>query len=420
MWLLNRKDGLDMKKVVVLIVSFVLVMVINAGFSDATNFSDVGTTHWALPFINTLKSLEIIAGYPDGSFKPQSNVKINEFIAMTVKSLGYRFESMSSDWSKPYVDKAIELKIIQDREFTDYNAQINREQMTSIIVNAAVLNEYRPSNTMDLYIRNETKDFYLVGDYYKQNVLDSYKFGIITGFSDKTFRPKSFSTRAEASAVLSKLLNKDQRKPFVKTDARYTMFPVSQFDEFHNEFTVDQPLYAPLFNGKPVNEIIDVAEILKESAKQVGKGYLYIGTTQLSDSVGVTGFQSLEMYNSVFELFGIERAVAYAERSDFGFTVHLNDLSSKYNPYSFHINKSMVRAGKDPFYSTYFYRAYEEQIRPIFQYLFGNEFDKAWTLLKTGLDDNSEVSRNQVTINGRFVDLVSSNDGVYLTISLIK
>ena len=409
-----------MKKVVVFMVSLMLVVIINAGFSDVSNFNDVGTTHWALPFINALKSSEIIAGYPDGSFKPQANVKINEFIAMTVKALGYRFESMSSDWSKPYVDKAIELKIIQDREFTDYNAQINREQMTSIIVNAAVLNEYRPSYTMDLYIRNETQDYHLVADYYKQNVLDSYKFGIITGFSDKTFRPKSFSTRAEASAVLSKLLNKDQRKPFVKTDARYTMFPVSQFDEFRNEFTVDQQLYAPLLNGKPVNEIIDVAEILKESAKQVGKGYLYIGTTQLSDSVGITGFQSVEMYNSVFELLGLEQAIAYATRSDVDFSIDLTNLSSQYKPYHFGLNKDQVRSKNDVLYSTYFYRHYEDQFKPIFQYLFGSEFDKAWALLKTGLDNSGDVTQIQVTINGRFVSLVSSYKGIDLTISLKK
>jgi hypothetical protein len=273
---------------------------------------------------------------------------------------------------------------------------------------------------MDLYIRNETKDFHLVGDYYKQNVIDSYKFGIITGFSDKTFRPKNFSTRAEASAVLYKLLNKDLRTPFVKTDARYTMFPVSQLDEFGNEFTVDQPFYAPLLNGKPVNEIIDVAEILKTVAKQQDKSYLYIGTTQLSQRIGISAMQSKEYYDTANALIGFERAIALAERTDFGFTVSFDDMSNKFNPYYLGMNKKHSHALNEPLFSTYFFRHYEAQLKPVFQYLFEDDFDTAWALFKTGLDDKTAGNKVQITLNGRFVSLVSSYDAINLTISLKK
>ncbi len=385
-----------------------------------SSFSDVKDGHWASVFIEKLNSTEIINGYPDGTFKPQANVKVNEFITMTIKALGYRFESMSSDWSKPYVDKAIELKIIQDKEFPNYNAQINREQMTSIVVNALSLSEYRPSSTMDLYIRNETTDYHLIGDYYKQNVLDSYKFGIVTGYSDKSFRPKGFSTRAEASAVLSKLLNKDLRTPFVKTDARYTMMSVSTLDEFGENLEIEQALYAPLLNGKPVNEIIDVAEILKTSAKQEGKGFLNVGSMQLSNGFGITGYQSKEYFAEILNYEGFERAMAYAQRADFNFYVRLDDLSNKFSPYHFGMNKKFSHAINDPLFSTYFFRTYEAQLKPIFQYLFGSDFDKAWSLLKSGLDDKSGGTTTQLTINGRFVSLVSSYDTINLTISLKK
>jgi len=409
-----------MKKILLTTLAAVLIFGANFGFSNTQDFKDVTSSYWAKSYIDALRSSEIINGYPDGTFKPQANVKVNEFITMTIKALGYRFESISSDWSKPYVDKAIELKIIQDKEFQNYNAQINREQMTSIVVNALSLSEYRPSSTMDLYIRNETTDYYLVGDYYKQNVLDSYKFGIVTGYSDKTFRPKGFSTRAEASAVLSKLLNKDLRTPFVKTDARYAMMSVSTLDEFGENLEIEQALYAPLLNGKPVNEIIDMAEIFKTSAKQEGKGFLTVGSMQLSNGFGITGYQSKEYYAEILNYEGFERAMAYAQRADFTFYVGLDDLSNKFNPYHLGLNKKFSHAINDPLFSTYFFRTYEAQLKPIFQYLFGSDFDRAWSILKTSLDHKGEPKMIEEILNNRVLNVSYTMESINLTISLKK
>lgn len=58
---------------------------------------------------------------------------------MAMKSLGYAFESKSSDWAKPYIDKAIELGVIEDKEFNSYTANITREQMASIAGNSIAI-----------------------------------------------------------------------------------------------------------------------------------------------------------------------------------------------------------------------------------------------------------------------------------------
>ena len=68
----------------------VCLLVTTYAFASTENFTDVSGNHWAHPFIDTLKSTDIISGYPDGTFKPNANVRIDEFIAMTVKALGYR------------------------------------------------------------------------------------------------------------------------------------------------------------------------------------------------------------------------------------------------------------------------------------------------------------------------------------------
>jgi len=387
-------------------------------FADAPiYFSDLPETHWAKPYIDPLSTLEIINGYPDGTFKPLANVKINEFITMTVKALGYRFESMSSDWAKPYIDKAIELGLILDREFTSYTANITREQMASIIVNAVALSEPRPSSTMDLYVRNETKDYYLVSDYYKQNIIDSFKFGIITGYADHTFKPKNFSNRAEASTVISKLLNKAQRKPFVKTDVKYTMVPTSYLDDVGNEIYTQTALYAPLYNGKPVNEVVEFAELLGK-VHDLGKGYIDYRYDSIAQLIGSGGYESKADKEYIYSLSPYEVMQQITSYSDMTISVDMNKIGNIYGPYYVGINKRIAIAEKYPQYSAYIVERYGDQLKPMFQLFFGAEYDKAWNLFVKGLDYKGSVIREGVTINGRTFDIVYSAEYCSFTVSI--
>ncbi|MBR2472009.1 MAG: S-layer homology domain-containing protein, partial [Clostridia bacterium] len=58
-----------------------------------TGFPDVDgaegkESHWAHPYIKTAVDLKIVNGYPDGTFKPDDNVKYEEAIKMMVCYLG--------------------------------------------------------------------------------------------------------------------------------------------------------------------------------------------------------------------------------------------------------------------------------------------------------------------------------------------
>lgn len=388
-------------------------------FATSQNFIDVPATHWASSFIEPLAQTGIIGGYPDGTFKPSANVKIGEFIAMTVKALGYRFESLSSDWSKPYIDKAIELKIIKEREFPSYTALINREQMTSVVMNAIALNEVMPNAAMDQYIKNETKDYHLVGDVYKQAVLDSYKLGIITGYDDKTFKPKDFSTRAQASAVISKILSKDLRKPFVKTDVRYTMVPTSELDEFGNEIRYNIALYAPLLNGKPVNEMIEVAEIMVKNI-HLGKGYIGVGYDQYQKMIGSIGYENKETYDWMRSLSPYEFTMNLTSYVDMNYSIDFNNYNSKYDPYNLDFRKRPSILETYSSYSSYYLATYGDQLRPLFQYWFGNDYNTAWNLMISGLDYKGASKHDLYTLNGRTLSIVYSSNGCYFAFSLKK
>lgn len=55
----------------------------------ATQFSDVPADHWASGYINLATGNGVIIGYPDGTFKPEANVNYAEAATMLVRALGY-------------------------------------------------------------------------------------------------------------------------------------------------------------------------------------------------------------------------------------------------------------------------------------------------------------------------------------------
>lgn len=57
--------------------------------SISTGFSDVPASHWASPYIRVASTNKWIYGYSDGSFAPQSNIKLEEAATMLIRVLGY-------------------------------------------------------------------------------------------------------------------------------------------------------------------------------------------------------------------------------------------------------------------------------------------------------------------------------------------
>jgi hypothetical protein len=84
-----------------------------------TEFSDVPANHWASGYINVAVDQEIINGYPDGTFKPNQNVTYAEALAMVVRVLGYDHDLVGA-WPTKYLVKGAELKL--DKGLGSFNA----------------------------------------------------------------------------------------------------------------------------------------------------------------------------------------------------------------------------------------------------------------------------------------------------------
>ncbi|HHW32106.1 MAG TPA: S-layer homology domain-containing protein [Clostridiaceae bacterium] len=195
-------------------------------------FPDVTQDKWFYTNVKTLVDKGIINGYPDGTFKPYEPVYADAFIKMVVMAMGNRVrENNSGYWADPYIEKAKTLALIFDGEFDTFQRPITREEMAMIIVRASsegFLDNFRDYKKLILDI--DYSNMYLT-DY----ILKAYSTGILTGLPDGTFKPKNNAQRAEAAAIIHRMIDPIQRKiPSLVMETTVRAEADKEFEDFIN------------------------------------------------------------------------------------------------------------------------------------------------------------------------------------------
>ncbi|WP_414569809.1 S-layer homology domain-containing protein [Nostoc sp. CCY 9925] len=97
-------------------------------------FSDVSTNHWAKNFIAELAAMEILEGFPDGTFRPDAPVTRAQFAAMVRKA-----------FTKGKIRQAIAFKDVSTRYWA-YNAIRDVYQMG--FLNAVIGKDFNPTQSL--------------------------------------------------------------------------------------------------------------------------------------------------------------------------------------------------------------------------------------------------------------------------------
>ena len=221
------------------------VTLISCSSALAADYSDVNQSAWYASYVNKISELNAFSGYEDGTFRPDNQITQEEFIktvvclicgelnesnAPTVKNT---WNSKWSSWAVPYLDKAFELGLIteQDTMFKLVGIPCNRGEMAKVITRAVeYLKEDSVADT-STYI-TKLKDYSRMKEEYKPYVLQAYAKGILSGYDDGTFRDDGLLTRAEASSVLVRLIDKNER---INSDE-------TLYDYFGRKVTWTEPL----------------------------------------------------------------------------------------------------------------------------------------------------------------------------------
>lgn len=111
-----------------------LKMVMQAGHQKAEGkncYKDV-KNEWFAPYICAAKKLKFISGFPDGTFRPEDNIRFSEASKIISKVLGLKVGKRKKTWFQPYVDalaKNFAIPITVD----SFDKELTRGEMAQMI-----------------------------------------------------------------------------------------------------------------------------------------------------------------------------------------------------------------------------------------------------------------------------------------------
>lgn len=180
--------------------------------SKSKSISDVNG-HWASKDIGSLISKGLSSGYPNGTFNPNGNITVKEFMTILSRQI-----ALASLKGKPVMGNVtipinegswgyIESKSIMDRlpsedligfNYLNLDRPINREEVALLIDNSLELGTP--------YITTPTKPLkdVAISPYYSE-ITRLVDLGLISGYPDGTFRPQNNITRAEIAAIFARI-----------------------------------------------------------------------------------------------------------------------------------------------------------------------------------------------------------------------
>jgi len=166
-------------------------------------FSDI-SGHWAEKNILSLEKAGIVSS--DSKYRPDDSISRAELIALVIRSKGIELvqyadsynDITSADWYAVYVQTALNEGIVSKDDTFRPNDEISREEAAKIL---AVMSGASSDISADF------TDMDTVSDWAAPYVNAVYAAGIFTGDQNKCFNPGSGLTRAEAAAIIDRLIN---------------------------------------------------------------------------------------------------------------------------------------------------------------------------------------------------------------------
>lgn len=160
--------------------------------------SDIGG-HWAEKQISEWADKGLAKGYPDGSFMPDSTITRAEFITLVNNSFGLRQRAEASfsdvgatDWFTEEIAKARAAGYIAGYEDGTVKPDnpISRQEAAAILAKISKLDISGSPAAV-----NKFKDSASISRWSSGAVSAVVTRGYMSGYPDKTFRPETFITR---------------------------------------------------------------------------------------------------------------------------------------------------------------------------------------------------------------------------------
>ena len=119
-----------------------LVMALNLeGSDEEINFIDVDEDYWAMEYIKAAVKNKVIAGYPDGTFKPENNVTYAEAVTMIIRAAGMEDIKLKNNsvWPNGHMSLAKSFNIFENISDFSENETVSRGNIAILVDNTIKL-----------------------------------------------------------------------------------------------------------------------------------------------------------------------------------------------------------------------------------------------------------------------------------------
>ena len=278
--------------------------------TPAVSFADVDPNYWAYPFIQALASGNAIAGFPDGTFRPDQPVNRAEFAAMIQKAVNPNpvrqlspsgFVDVPADyWAAPAITAAYEGRFMDGYPNNTFQPaqEIPKAQAITALANGLGLTASSPAPNI---VSNYYTDATIIPTYALEGVAAATQANLVVNYPDvRTLNPQAPLTRAEAAAHLYQALvrlGQAQPLPVDVAAASYIVGgagAVSQTPPTTPEETAPTDTTAPTPNVQPGRATRGVSSYLGVAAN-----FGLTGDSALGDGTNVAVFSKIGLLNSI-------------------------------------------------------------------------------------------------------------------------
>ncbi|MHC0063635.1 S-layer homology domain-containing protein [Nostoc sp. UIC 10890] len=177
-------------------------------------FSDVSTNYWAKDFIAELASMEILEGFPDGTFRPDAPVTRAQFAAMLRKAFtkgkirrAIAFKDVSTQyWAYNAISEVYQMGFLNAVVGKDFNPSQSLSRLDVLVALARGLN-YKSSGSTDT-ILSVYSDATTIRSEYRSLIAALTQRGIVVNYPNTNLlNVERVATRSEVSALLYQALS---------------------------------------------------------------------------------------------------------------------------------------------------------------------------------------------------------------------
>lgn len=278
-----------------------------AGAVDVDNFTDVSKDSWYYDYVEYVTDKEYFIGTTNTTFEPDRAMTRAMFVVVLARYAGVELDGSKSAfddvaanaWYTGAINWAAENKIVNGYGNGVFgpNEPITRAQMCAIMDRYIKYHAEKTGEYVDEKGSNaDLADQATIPAYAKDAVKNCQIYGLINGYTDGTFRPYAYSTRAHVAAILYRLT-------FLVDNAgggsrpRPTPTPAPTDAIYEVTLSIDHPVTS-FYNGS----LMLTADYMV-TTDHLGNKTGEINVAELVDEL-VTGGNAAELKAAIGELLG--------------------------------------------------------------------------------------------------------------------